>query len=140
MLLVRTQFSYYGVFGVLKDRKGNPIAVTLEHAYPSPVNYRPKIPAGTYPCVRGFHRLEHMTKDFETFEITSVPGHSGLVFHWGNYNQDSLGCPLLGETVYQNKMITNSRETFDKFMRSLSGVKGFDLVVINPFSLNLQYS
>lgn len=128
-------FDADGVFGALYDAANKAIAVTLQHAYDSGKgdgSYLPKIPPGVYKCVRGQHRLEGMSADFTTFEITGVDGHTNLLFHWGNYNLDSEGCVLLGEHVAPTDnglMITNSRDTFAKFMGLLTGVDSFTLTV-----------
>lgn len=77
--------------------------------------------------------MHGMTEDFETFEITGVPGHSNLLFHWGNFNQDSEGCILLGERTAEEgngEMITNSRAAFARFMGIQAGIGSFDLIVV----------
>lgn len=111
LTLKRTDFTLDGIFGVLLDETGQQIAMTLEHSYDG----QPKIPPGQYLCYRSMHRLEGMDHDFETFEIRGVEGHSNLLFHWGNFNKDSSGCILLGESR-TGEMITHSRDTFQKFM------------------------
>src|SRR6266481_1747921 len=111
MKLIRTDKNYNGVFGILQDSDGNNLAVTLEHSYDG----IPKIPNGTFTCVRGSHRLHGMTNDFITFEITGVPDHINILFHWGNYNKDSEGCVLLGKARVGDT-ITMSRLTFESFM------------------------
>jgi hypothetical protein len=126
--LTRVHFRPDGIFSVLKDQNGNVIAHTLEHSYDN----LPKIPNGTFVCVRGPHRLHNMTEDFTTFEVTGVAGHKDLLFHWGNWNRDSEGCILLGqsEELYQGvEMVTTSKPTFAKFMSGLEGVNTFLLVV-----------
>lgn len=135
LTITRNQFSFQGIFGELKD-EGTLIAVTLEHAYAENGPCRPKIPPGNFTCVRGIHRLDGMKNDFLTFEITGVEGHSNLLFHWGNWNYDSAGCVLLGETIAKlssGQMITNSRLTFEKFMESYGKLESFPLTVLNPF-------
>lgn len=133
MTLTRDMYRPDGIFGELHDEDANRIAVTLEHAFQDMyVNYLPKIPKGTYTCVRGLHRLNGMRGDFETFEVTGVAGHSGLLFHWGNYQSDSSGCILLGEQINGEEghdMVTNSRATFAKFMALLKGIDSFELLV-----------
>lgn len=128
MVIRRTDFRSDGIFGLLFDDDGDQIAVTLEHSYDG----RPKIPAGTYHCHRGQHRLHGMEHDFETFEVMDVPGHLGLLFHWGNYNTDSDGCILLGRVMTASPigwMITNSRETFTRFILDRDGIEVFDLTI-----------
>jgi hypothetical protein len=131
--LTRVSGDIDGIFGELHSEHGQRIAETLEHAYPTSSGYAPKIPAGTYVCVRSLHRLHGMTEDFETFEITGVTGHEGLLFHWGNYNNDSEGCVLVGQDLKAlstgERMITNSRAEFAAFMALQEGVDTFTLVV-----------
>ncbi len=133
-----------GIFGVLEDETGSTVAVTLEHAFkkedvhsgsPSINEWYPKLNPGNHKCVKGPHRLHGMTSDFLTFEITGVPGHSNILFHWGNYNDDSNGCVLVGKQVLNqptktNKiMITSSVDTFHKFMELQSKINEFILTV-----------
>lgn len=130
-----------GVFGVLYDGKHNQLFVTLEHAYLEDGKYTSKIPDGSYECNRGEHRLHNMTEDFTTFEITSIEGHTNILFHVGNYNEDSEGCVLLGKGMGHKqgvnwktsggKMIVNSRVAFNEFMKMLDGVDSFQLEVVS---------
>jgi glutaredoxin-related protein len=136
LMLIRKQWTPTGVIGELHDDNLNLVAVTLEHAYkatpPSSHPWMPKVPNGTYTCVRGMHQLEKMLVPFETFEITGVPGHSDILFHVGNYDADSSGCVLVGENVsygMMSFMITNSRATFAKFMALQDSVDSFQLTV-----------
>jgi hypothetical protein len=69
-----------------------------------------------------------MTQDFETFEILGVPGHTGILFHWGNWNKDSDGCLCLG-MVRSGNAVLRSREAFANFMHMLEGVNECTLVV-----------
>jgi hypothetical protein len=74
-----------------------------------------------------------MTEPFDTFEITDVPLHNNILFHPGNYNDDSEGCVLLGKAygmkLNGGKMIVNSRNAFDHFMYLQEGVDSFVLIV-----------
>lgn len=129
--LKRRNYRPDGIFSALYDDSGKLIAVTLEHAYCTDLYYEPKIPAGTFLCVRGTHSL-HNGIPFETFEVTGVPGHTGLLFHAGNFDADSEGCILVGEAIAQKgsaEMITNSRATLDKFLALQSGINQFTLTV-----------
>ncbi len=106
--------------------------MTLEHAYQEGELWLPKMKLGSYTCQRGMHRLNGMEQDFETFEITAVPGHTNILFHWGNWTKDSEGCVLLGEALAESsegEMITNSKATFAHFMERLAGVDSFTLTV-----------
>lgn len=125
LTLQRTDFREDGIFSKLSSANDQ-IAVTLEHSYDN----KPKVPDGQYRCVRGIHQLEHGGQ-FETFEVTGVAGHSGILFHVGNYNQDSEGCILLGQDISKGAswMISNSKATFDKFMELQKGLNDFVLIV-----------
>lgn len=132
--LKNKEFSKDGVFGELSDEAGNFVAYTLQHAYPDGTGWTPKLPNGTYTCVRGQHRLDHMTSDFTTFEITGVPGHSGILFHVGNYNKDSDGCVLLGMMWLADNippMIAGSKVAFANLMNLQADVDTFTLTVSN---------
>lgn len=126
LALVRSQFRLDGIFGSLKDPDGNELAVTLEHAYIDPNSHNPipKLRDGTYRCVLGIHQLSHSRGNLETFEITNVPGHTGILFHAGNRMDDSHGCVLLGRSIVDiggMKGITASRLTFQHFLDAQSG-------------------
>ena len=136
MTLKRCDFRSDGIFSELLDDDEEVFCYTLDHAYSQNGHgFMPKLPNGTYLCVRGMHQLEGMHKQFETFEITNVPGHTGILFHVGNFNNDSDGCVLLGDMIGKNpnddgtQIIFNSQKTFDKFMY-LQGSNQFFLNVI----------
>ena len=121
--LVRKELSEEGIFGELLDETGVLIAYTLEHSY----SCHPKVPVGTYECVRGMHSLS-LGSPFETFEVTGVPGHSGILFHCGNTQSDSSGCILVGSHRYGNT-ITESRLAFQRFIKLQEKTDSFTLVV-----------
>jgi hypothetical protein len=133
LILSRKDFRPDGIFSELRMGDGSLVAITLEHAYPDRrYGWEPKIPDGTYQCVRGMHQLEGMIAPFETFEITNVIGHTDILFHVGNVNSDSAGCVLLGMGLgVINKMqaVTSSKMAFLKFMDLQTGVDQFTLVV-----------
>jgi hypothetical protein len=132
LTLERETFNATGIFGKLYDESGTQIAVTLEHAYEQPIPnmgyFGPKLPYGDYKCVRGFHQLAHMAVPFLTFEVTGVPGHTGILFHCGNDNADSAGCILLG-LIHEGAFILESRDAFNKFMAIQEDVSDFTLTV-----------
>lgn len=133
--LSRFQKQREGIASLLEDASGKTVSVTLEHAYPDGSGgWEPKIPNGTFTCVRGKHRLDSMPvgEFFETFMITGVPGHTNLLFHWGNWEKDSDGCVLTGAALTESPgglMVTNSKATFKKIMGLLEGVDQFTLTV-----------
>lgn len=128
LTLVRKDKRPDGIWGVLSTDAGE-IAKTLEHSY-SGIS---KIPDGQYACVRGDHRLHSMKVSFQTFEITGVYGHSNILFHSGNVNEDSDGCVLLGLSINQidekRWALTDSRIAFKQFMDRQEGVNEFSLTV-----------
>lgn len=128
--LVRMNRRADGIFSdLLID--GERAFFTLDHAYPLGDEFVPKLYAGTFRCVRSSHRLHGMTHDFETFEITGVDGHNGILFHWGNFNANSEGCVLLGEHLVKADpwMVGDSKRAFAAFMERMDGIDEFDLVV-----------
>ena len=129
-LLKRDDFSPKGVFGMLSNLEETFECYTLEHAYgdPNSSDWLPVIPPGVYKCERGLHKLDGMIKPFTTYEITDVKGHSGLLFHAGNTENDSHGCVLLG-LERKDDMILHSRAAFTAFMNVLEGVEHFELRV-----------
>lgn len=133
LILKRIAFRKDGIFSNLLDDQGNVVFATLEHAYRNKDGtYSPKIPDGTYQCIRGMHRLEGMPDDFETFEITGIDGHSNILFHIGNFNEDSEGCVLVGSAIKQSAnywIISNSRVAFTNFISLELGQDVFTLVV-----------
>lgn len=137
LTLTRTFKSASGIFGKITDETYALVPFTLEHAYPIDTSFVPKLPIGEYTCVRGMHQLEGMHEPFETFEVTNVPGHTGILFHVGNWNQDSEGCILLGEVVVPSGpslMLSRSKEAFENFMDYLKEIDTFLLTVQNQYS------
>lgn len=121
-----------GVFSTL-FRNGEKFCLTLEHAFEDgDGNLYPKLKRGaTYKCVRGIHQLARGPK-FPTFEITGVPGHSGILFHVGNFNKDSDGCVLMGKRLHvenSEHWIDDSHVSFTAFLKALEEVDEFDLTV-----------
>jgi len=128
--IIREQFKPDGILGRLFNDDMDQLACTMEHSY----NNLPKLPVGTYRCQRGMHSLHSRPNPFETFEVMDVPHHTGILFHAGNYNDDSNGCILVGETCATDArgcMVTRSRKTFTQFMQDLDGVESFTLEVVD---------
>ena len=133
MVLNRSMCGASGLFSYLEDESGNQIAVTAEHAYQgSDGTWAPKVPDGKYLCQRGVHQLS-VGLPFETFEVTQVPGHTGILFHKGNLPEvDSEGCLLLGTAFGELtgiEAVLGSADAFNKFMELQNGVDQFWLTV-----------
>ena len=124
-----------GIFGEFAfEGDSEPFMVTLSHAYQqADGTWQPIVKPGEYRCVRGTHALSNGIP-FETFEITGVEGHSGLLFHPGNFNADSHGCTLCGDKIVVQAdgswMVTNSKAKFLSFMAQLEGIDTFRLKVV----------
>lgn len=130
LILRRTDYKASGIFSTLENEAGDVLFHTLEHAFKdsSGLLYRPKISTGAYECVLGTHKLDH-GGPLQTYEVTGVPGHKGILFHVGNYNKDSDGCILVG-TAGGDEMISSSKAAFNKFLLMQEG-KNFTLKVIS---------
>lgn len=130
--LIRKSFTNNGVFGELVLEKHT--FFTLERSYLNKSNkIFTKVKDGVYTCKKGIHRLKAEGPDFETFEIKGVKGHWGILFHVGNYNEDSDGCVLIGlgmgSRMNGDKMITSSKQAFKKFMDLLAEDQEVKLIV-----------
>lgn len=125
-VLSRKDYREDGIFGELKSESN--FFVTLEHSYSNV----PKLPPGKYTCKKGIHTL-HDGIPFTAFEVMDVPGHTGILFHVGNYNADSEGCLLLGLQIGRQLsggwMITHSKQAFEQFMKLQENVDEFNLTV-----------
>lgn len=131
--LVRFAIVLKGAFGVLLVDGAPCGPITLERTYP----VDPTLPWGEqrllipssprpYRCLRTiFHR-----GGYETFEVTGVEGHSRLLFHYGNTEEDSDGCILVGLRYSPFAPgILDSRRGHELFMSILHGQGAFDLTV-----------
>lgn len=122
-----------GAFGVLLDENSVPFAVTLEHTYGVNIKGEQhlKIDPGTYQCTRTHYHEGNYT----TFEI-HVPGHSRILFHKANVEDDLDGCVGVAEEfgVLDGKPAilqsgTHPDKGFNEFMKKVEGLDWFDLVV-----------
>jgi len=123
--LLRIANPEQGIFGVLKDGD-MPFCVTVE-------NNAFVIPDGDYIC-----RRVNSPKFGNTFEITNVPGRSNVLFHGGNWEEDSTGCIVLGEKfepIWDEKRkrlkegVMESNKAFSEFKERTVGLVTFSLKV-----------
>ncbi len=129
--LVRKRNDESGIYSELVNGAGDLIAYTIEHAYSDSGIWAPKVPVGSYICNRGKHLLDNgkpAFETFETFEIMGVPGHTGILFHKGNTEDNSHGCVLLGSVLNGNTLL-NSAKAFELFMVLMDGINSFALKV-----------
>ncbi len=86
------------------------------------------IPVGNYLC-----RRFHGTKYKDTFEII-VAGHTALLFHVLNREDESEGCIGLGKMVGEingKRAILGSGDAFREFMRKMGDDQEFNLVIVD---------
>lgn len=113
-------------FGILRDDEGRVFFTTVEGK---------PIAAGTY-TVRRVVRPIHG----ECFEVQNVPKRSGILFHSGNTEADTVGCIVVGFGfmlfVGGNKPdawgVTDSRRAVQRFKRFTAKLDTFQLVVSDP--------
>lgn len=144
LILQRDRYESDGIFSrVTRADTGAQVCVTLDHAYPSGLpqyKYLPKVLPGRYLCKRRKARLKSSKAAFETFEVTGVKGHTGILFHAGNWNEDSEGCFLTGDKVLvtsqdrdgvdgPDELVSNTRVAFQRFMELQGDAQEFWLEV-----------
>lgn len=132
MTLQRFESGAEGIFSHLLDEFGNKVAESCTRAFPMPDgSFSPVTPPGRYLCMKGSHTLDG-TNWFETYEITGVSGHTGVLFHKGNVQEDSRGCELLGDykgTLGTDEAVLNSADAFQRFIALQAGATEFWLTV-----------
>jgi|GEM_PF-1387196 len=118
--LIRIADITQGIFGVLKDDR-IPFCVTVE-------NNDYVFPDGDYKCKR-----YESPKYGNTFEII-IEGRTYILFHWGNWEDNSLGCVIVGENyepLYSDKLekkkdgVGQSKKAFAKFLQKTRGIDEF---------------
>ncbi len=132
LLLTRVYVGPEGAFSTIAPIGKPPFLVGLEHTYE---DNAVKVPRGTYTC-----RRTHFNRgNYDTFEITGVQGHSRLLFHRGNEEDDSDGCVLVGLrfglvsklNTYANKDgVLESISAFSIFMSRQGNIDSFRLEVL----------
>lgn len=102
-----------------------PFAVTVERDHNDP-DYKP-IEPGRYKCVR-----YSSEKYPNTWEIL-VPGHTKVLFHWGNTENDSQMCIILGEqfeNILGKDGVAQSKKAFNEFMEITKGMNEFTFSIL----------
>lgn len=110
------------------------LCFTLEPEWKDNVPFYSCIPTGEYECKKVFDRqIGKYTKIPVTFEITSVPCRTGILFHAGNTHKDTQGCVLLGSSLTKayNKQpfISESAIAFRGFIERLKETTQFILSI-----------
>ena len=124
--LIRVKHDSDGTFGVLVFPDA-PVFVTLEPQWKDNEKNISCIPEGEYKCVR-----YNSPTYGETFMVTDVYGRSYILFHWGNTENDTEGCIILGYEFGKlgiKDAVLNSKAAFREFMQRLEGYNSFLLRV-----------
>jgi len=112
-----------GCFSVLLW-DGRPFAVSVEHTF---ADGRPIITQDAYKCTRS----AYIKGGYETFEI-HVEGHTRVLFHRGNTEEDSRGCVIVAASfgiIRQRAAVLDSRTGFGGLMELAAGLKEFTMLV-----------
>jgi hypothetical protein len=117
-----------GCFGVFLVN-GKPACVTLEDHWRNNQKQISCIPAGTYEVEK-----YSGTKFKNVWIIKNVPNRSAILIHWGNRDDDTIGCVLVGTeyaTIEGETGILGSMKAMDKLRKILPNK--FTLTIINHF-------
>ena len=98
---------------------------TLENPWLDNEPYISCIPKGAYDCIR-----VNSPRYGNTFTVPDVEGRTHILFHWGNWEKNTLGCILLGKLTNSRDMIMDSRRAFGEFIKHTQDVDGFLLDII----------
>ncbi|QEH36490.1 hypothetical protein OJF2_50740 [Aquisphaera giovannonii] len=126
LTLRRISQGHFGTFGMLLAGD-KPLCVTCEEPWKANAPNVSCIAAGTYSCIR------HDTPKFpNVWEVTGVPGRTGILIHAGNTIKDTRGCILVGQEFLRNSDFTiygvgKSRAALDMLRQTL--LDAFTLVV-----------
>ena len=113
MILKRVIDSPSGTFGTL-IHNGVPICVTLENKWMQNKPNISCIPPGSYQC-----ELTVSPKYGKVFTVLNVPERTHILFHWGNWQENTKGCILVGtsyEVLDGKPGISASKNAFKKLM------------------------
>lgn len=114
--ITRLEDSPEGCFGVLRIQK-QVFCLTLEPPDQANKPWTSCIPVQQYVCVH------HESEKFGlTYIVRDVPDREQIIFHWGNWLEDTQGCILLGNSLLYDgakRGVANSRQTFARFLARL---------------------
>ena len=92
------------------------LCFTLENTWKDNERQISCIPKGTYNLeLKEYGRFYDKYKH-PIIKLVNVPNRSEILFHIGNYPEDTLGCILLGKTIGNNgNAIWNSKDAYNEF-------------------------
>lgn len=129
LMLKRVDHREWGTYGVLIGPKG-PFIVTLERPYTDGFGKMSYVKAGRYLCKR-----VQSPRFGDTFEVTGIAGRSAILFHAGNWVDDSRGCILTGSSFDPvggsdgKNGVTGSKLAFNELMDLQGDAKSFWLTL-----------
>ncbi len=132
LTLVRVGECGRGMFGMLKFGRV-PFVLTLEQPWKDNQQNISCIPPGRYTC-----QSIRSPKFGATYEVMNVPGRTHILFHRGNYVEDTQGCILIGDTMggtFDAPAIEASLRGFGEFMALVSGHATFGLDIVDATTL-----
>jgi len=86
-----------------------------------------RIPAGTFEVIR-----VNSPKHGNTFGIENVPGRSNILFHIGNFPNDTVGCICFGNDPRRNAVF-DSGPAFRSFRKTLTNFSTMRVIITNDF-------
>lgn len=113
--LKRSIIANTAILGIWTDPRGLELCRTLENPYRKTTKDS-AIPCGTYEC-----EIDNTGK-FQFYKVLNVPNRQAIEIHEGNYERDTEGCILVGETwaIMNNQLaITRSVATVEKLKKIL---------------------
>jgi hypothetical protein len=115
--LVRLEEADVGTFGILKVNKQVRF-YTLE-----PPDFENEAYISSIPCQQYLMERHTSPRHGLTFRVKTVPHRSDILFHTGNWMDQTEGCILLGLTlIYEPKRgVGNSKVAHGMFMEDLQG-------------------
>lgn len=116
----------HGTFGKMKINKAV-FADTLEPYDRENKSFISSIPALQYICRRTIS-----PKFGETFEICDVTDRDNVLFHWGNFDDDTNACVVTGNgigIIGKRRAVLNSKDTFKEFMNIMAPYDEFILTI-----------
>jgi hypothetical protein len=136
MQLLRITHQVDATLGILVDDFGTPKFATLENPWRNNQRNISCIPTGLYLCKR--HDSPKFGETFKVFDLQGrePAGRSQILFHVGNFADDTSGCILLGNHHFisintGNSAINESRSAFNTFMVDLEDEDSFELLIRN---------
>lgn len=127
--LIRLEEADIGTFGVLKVNKQVRF-YTLE-----PPDFENEAYISSIPCQQYLMKRYTSPRHGLTFKVITVPHRSDILFHTGNWLDQTEGCILLGLTLINSpkRGVGNSRVAHEMFMEDLEGHDTAHLTVQEVF-------